>query len=98
MPPLYIGLLSVAPFTGAWIEIIDGHTKTLQEMVAPFTGAWIEIAWNRDQWADGMVAPFTGAWIEIGISSTRNPLNIASRPSRARGLKFPSRAQGSWYK
>ena len=34
---------NVAPFTGAWIEIVlvPVANKTLK--VAPFTGAWIEI-------------------------------------------------------
>ena len=35
----------VAPFTGAWIEIIIGVVDEVHEMqeVAPFTGAWIEM-------------------------------------------------------
>ena len=34
---------SVAPFTGAWIEIVRAwHLARLDE-VAPFTGAWIEM-------------------------------------------------------
>ena len=34
----------VAPFTGAWIEIIVGaSTVYVTTGVAPFTGAWIEI-------------------------------------------------------
>ena len=32
----------VAPFTGAWIETINGDLKTAISKVAPFTGAWIE--------------------------------------------------------
>ena len=37
-------LHSVAPFTGAWIEI-SGKAYTMDDLkgVAPFTGAWIEI-------------------------------------------------------
>ena len=35
---------AVAPFTGAWIEIIiDGINSINIDVVAPFTGAWIEI-------------------------------------------------------
>ena len=33
----------VAPFTGAWIEILAGTNRPLVTIVAPFTGAWIEI-------------------------------------------------------
>ena len=35
---------SVAPFTGAWIEITKAKVgKSETNLVAPFTGAWIEI-------------------------------------------------------
>jgi len=37
------GISVVAPFTGAWIEIIDAQDYRLEYDVAPFTGAWIEI-------------------------------------------------------
>ena len=33
----------VAPFAGAWIEIVKLYTQTLPPPVAPFAGAWIEI-------------------------------------------------------
>ena len=33
----------VAPFTGAWIEIIIRAARAIETPVAPFTGAWIEI-------------------------------------------------------
>ena len=36
--------MTVAPFTGAWIEIKGQLTgDALNALVAPFTGAWIEI-------------------------------------------------------
>ena len=34
---------SVAPFTGAWIEITGEAVGLLLYHVAPFTGAWIEM-------------------------------------------------------
>ena len=34
---------SVAPHTGAWIEIICIWKPVVQASVAPHTGAWIEI-------------------------------------------------------
>ena len=57
--------INVAPFTGAWIEMVLSDTPPPCELVAPFTGAWIEIVsfWNSTVCFD--VAPFTGAWIEI---------------------------------
>ena len=36
-------LHTVAPFTGAWIEMPDPTAKLHMMAVAPFTGAWIEI-------------------------------------------------------
>ena len=34
---------AVAPFTGAWIEIMYALISVQTSCVAPFTGAWIEI-------------------------------------------------------
>ena len=36
-------MMIVAPFTGAWIEIVDKSKTPPSTVVAPFTGAWIEI-------------------------------------------------------
>ena len=33
----------VAPYTGAWIEILKARIEKAHEQVAPYTGAWIEI-------------------------------------------------------
>ena len=38
-----LALAQVAPFTGAWIEILAVYNILLSKVVAPFTGAWIEI-------------------------------------------------------
>ena len=38
----------VAPYTGAWIEIVASISYSLRVIVAPYTGAWIEIASNRN--------------------------------------------------
>ena len=37
----------VAPFTGAWIEMVISCAPDTPEKVAPFTGAWIEIGCRR---------------------------------------------------
>ncbi len=57
---------TVAPFTGAWIEI-EGARAWMRSglRVAPFTGAWIEISNEARLLSMPVVAPFTGAWIEI---------------------------------
>ena len=38
---------NVAPFTGAWIEIVLNDKLDDFKDVAPFTGAWIEISNTR---------------------------------------------------
>ena len=80
----------VAPFTGAWIEIIGFRVRRAMTFtVAPFTGAWIEMsrAWKKSS-ASRSVAPFTGAWIEILAEAELACDLAASHPSRVRGLKF----------
>ena len=57
----------VAPFTGAWIEIISSFRCIYEYNVAPFTGAWIEISNSVTSLLRNLVAPFTGAWIEIPV-------------------------------
>ena len=60
----------VAPFTGAWIEILGETVKAQEDAVAPFTGAWIEMPFaNTGFFSTHVVAPFTGAWIEISIGA-----------------------------
>ena len=59
----------------------------LPPTVAPFTGAWIEIGISDYHREENNVAPFTGAWIEIGKALYFSQ-DIASLPSRERGLKF----------
>ena len=57
---------AVAPFAGAWIEIIITDSAQPQRVgVAPFAGAWIEIVKLYTQTLPPPVAPFAGAWIEI---------------------------------
>ena len=42
-PNQYMTPIQVAPFTGAWIEIMFASAANNLNSVAPFTGAWIEI-------------------------------------------------------
>ena len=55
---------SVAPFTGAWIEItFISKILIIYKRIAPFTGAWIEILISQDIFHN-LWSPFTGAWIK----------------------------------
>ena len=38
-----IYLCQVAPYLGAWIEILHDQPKSRTNVVAPYLGAWIEI-------------------------------------------------------
>ena len=42
----------VAPFAGAWIEIIKRIVDEQPTVVAPFAGAWIEIGLDRAEIAE----------------------------------------------
>ena len=49
IPILYI--FAVAPYTGAWIEIIQFNSPETTKMVALHASAWIEIAlkdWQKE--------------------------------------------------
>ena len=55
----------VAPYAGAWIEMLMPTSNKQMELVAPYAGAWIEMEkWKRSRKAY-VVAPYAGAWIEI---------------------------------
>ena len=58
----------VAPFAGAWIEILHHVARRSLAQVAPFAGAWIEILLLLCKLYAKKVAPFAGAWIEISYS------------------------------
>ena len=58
-------LRPVAPFAGAWIEILPICQAFIIQIVAPFAGAWIEMPFRNFVAVINYVAPFAGAWIEI---------------------------------
>ena len=81
---------SVAPFTGAWIEIISAGgsaPSTMRSHPSRVRGLKYHEALDND--AFDFVAPFTGAWIEMRTASTRCGSKSRSHPSRVRGLKYP---------
>ena len=63
---LFFVTVKVAPFAGAWIEILKIYLLYCVICVAPFAGAWIEMQLEDEPviMADS-VAPFAGAWIEM---------------------------------
>ncbi|WP_404351835.1 hypothetical protein [Caproicibacterium sp. XB2] len=66
LQPVKFRLVStVAPYTGAWIEIVAAGQVPPRQHVAPYTGAWIEIRARYTHAVNQVVAPYTGAWIEI---------------------------------
>ena len=81
-------IFAVAPFAGAWIEIFAlVKAVHVRAGVAPFAGAWIEISDLPHKVRTPDVAPFAGAWIEILLLAALRGAQIASLPSRERGLK-----------
>ena len=58
-------IVFVAPYMGAWIEIVNAKRSKGPRIVAPYMGAWIEIHSNRPVRNAAIVAPYMGAWIEI---------------------------------
>ena len=52
---------SVAPYTGAWIEINNRQHKPPASQVAPYTGAWIEIFQSTKQATAGLSRSLHGS-------------------------------------
>ena len=78
---------SVAPFAGAWIEIISACNTHRVRRVAPFAGAWIEIDMPIMEITNGMSLPSR----ERGLKSKKCKRIVTddlSLPSRERGLKL----------
>ena len=62
---------NVAPFAGAWIEMLRHTYASYLITVAPFAGAWIEIKKTDKNFEVKTVAPFAGAWIEIIVRGVK---------------------------
>ena len=91
---------AVAPFAGAWIEIL-GLMRLLECLMSlPSRERGLKCLCIRTSIQGFIVAPFAGAWIEILYGKFLGLLESLSLPSRERGLKslldwlFPGR-QGS---
>ncbi len=82
-----LGCFAVAPYAGAWIEIVTVWTVGTFLRVAPYAGAWIEIETYKNNINRFPVAPYAGAWIEITIILCMFAIMPSSLPTRERGLK-----------
>ena len=80
----------VAPFTGAWIEIIHRVAVVhLRPASHPSRVRGLKLVIFRlEAISVHDVAPFTGAWIEIPIIDSSVSVKSGSHPSRVRGLKY----------
>ena len=86
-------LYTVAPFTGAWIEICQAFEVAFGIFVAPFTGAWIEInrqSRKRREYVSSL--PSRGRGLKCNDIQLTYGKNL-SLPSRGRGLKCSVGAQ-----
>ena len=77
----------VAPYAGAWIEMMMLGSVKFCINVAPYAGAWIEMPWSVHRGMVARVAPYAGAWIEMAHLQTAW-CGILSLPTRERGLKY----------
>ena len=78
----------VAPFAGAWIEILRNDMPFQRCLVAPFAGAWIEISLDRlSQGFGSMSLPSRERGLKLGNNGNPNGATV-SLPSRERGLKL----------
>ena len=61
---------SVAPFTGAWIEIETCHLGLTQRESLPSRERGLKLLYGGGKACEYLVAPFTGAWIEMSTPAT----------------------------
>ena len=93
---LHTYIYTVAPFTGAWIEISSTlklsahHAKSHPSRVRGLKS----LVRLGEEVSRDKVAPFTGAWIEIPSVTKAFVSNQPSHPSRVRGLKFIGNGSG----
>ena len=55
----------VAPYIGAWVEILNSIPDYISQLVAPYIGAWVEMCIWHSLHMHRWVAPYIGAWVEI---------------------------------
>ena len=66
--------MKVAPFTGAWIEIMASKPRYLASISShPSRVRGLKYCYSCDSHVRSGVAPFTGAWIEIDRKTPSAP-------------------------
>ena len=70
--------ISVAPFTGAWIETAGIAAVHHSSLVAPFTGAWIETASETLEGASLMSLPSRERGLKLGRVPANAPADCRS--------------------
>ena len=83
-----IWLIRVAPFAGAWIEILKLLSSKQMNKSLPSRGRGLKYRRADSFKGYRTVAPFAGAWIEIESVQTDHSSDARSLPSRGRGLKL----------
>ena len=78
---------NVAPFVGAWIEIMPASAATMHTLSLRSSERGLKYNQPHQQHALKTVAPFVGAWIEILDSATLKKRPLSLRSSE-RGLKY----------
>ena len=79
---------TVAPFVGAWIEILYALTESQMLIVAPFVGAWIEINSAKEHFKAMLMSLRSS---ERGLKCALNASQLGlcrSLRSSERGLKY----------
>ena len=85
-PPLNISF-TVAPYAGAWIEIVNCIPVDRVKRSLPTRERGLKYGWCVIPFVEGTVAPYAGAWIEITKRDKCIRTPRRSLPTRERGLK-----------
>ena len=91
----YLFSFAVAPYAGAWIEIINNVVDYREQIVAPYAGAWIEIIKNVGDYMEQIVAPYAGAWIEIGTHQNLSDTDYTVAPYAGAWIEINSQSSNS---
>ena len=64
---------AVAPYTGAWIEIVQSSLTSLRYSSHPTRVRGLKFGYMKQWIKEHAVAPYTGAWIEIELAFVEYP-------------------------
>lgn len=77
----------IAPYVGAWIEMLSVGETLMSYCIAPCMGAWIETCVSYNISIKEEIAPRMGAWIETQFAQLLYCSSILSLPVRELELK-----------